>query len=258
MTSATRPGGELLPGYEVLAHLKRTNVLDVYDVWSHERHARCVVKTLRPERRGDVRSRRALAREARLLASFTHPHIVRLYEHVARPLPALVLETLEGATLARVLDDRPRRRLPAAELGWLGLHLCSALAYIHARRVVHLDLKPSNVISDRGQAKLIDFSIARAPGRLPPGVGTAQYMAPEQRRGGRVDAATDVYGLGAVLYEAATGERPSAAGDGLSGRRLPAAVREAIAASLAPERTARPALAEVEAALAQLVDGARP
>ena len=252
MSDAVRRGYDVVPGYEVVAHLKRTLTLDVYDVWSRERHAPCVVKTIRPDHLGDTGTRRRLARESRLLASFTHPHIVRLYEHITQPQPALVLETLPGATLARLLDDMPQRRLAPRELGWLGLHLCSALAYVHARDVVHLDLKPSNIISDRGLAKLIDFSIARSPGRLKPGIGTAQYMAPEQRAGGRVDAATDVWGLGTVLFEAATGERPTEAGPGLGSRRLPASLKAAIAGALELDPRSRPTLAEIEEALEPL------
>jgi len=252
VSRALPAGAELAPGYEVIAHLKRTRVLDTYDVWSVERRARCVAKTLRPEHADDVRLRRALAREGRTLMSFTHPHIVRAYEYLPRPKPTLVLETLQGATLARLLQDAPRRRLPPADLGWLGLHLCSALAYVHAQRLLHLDLKPSNVISDRGQAKLIDFSIARPPGRLGPGIGTPSYMAPEQRKGGRVDGATDVWGLGMVLFEAATGERgePGARVD--SRRRLPKSVVRCIEDALAQARGDRPSLAEFEAALTQL------
>ena len=253
MSRSLRPGTELVPGYEVIEHLKRTRVLDVYDVWSSERRARCVAKTLRPEQDENVDARRALAREGRLLASLTHPHIVRAYEHIARPRPTLILETLEGATLARLIADAPRRRLPAEELGWLGLHLSSALAYLHSKRVLHMDLKPSNVIADRGQAKLIDLSIARAPGRTPPGVGTAGYMAPEQQSGGRVDRWTDVWGLGGVLYEAATGERPHAQATLKGRRRLPAGVIQVIAAALDPDPRARPGVDDVAAALEELV-----
>jgi serine/threonine protein kinase len=253
MSDLLRAGAELVPGYEVLGHLKRTLVLDVYDVWSEERHSRCVAKTLRADRADDTRARRALAREADTLMSLTHPHIVRCYEYVARPRPVVVLETLQGATLARLLDDRPRRRLPAADLGWLGIHLCSALTYLHRRPLLHLDLKPSNVISDNGQAKLIDLSIARAPGRLKPGIGTPEYMAPEQRDGGRIDTFTDVYGLGAVLFEAASGERP-AADARLDGRRLPRAVRGAIESALATDPRERPPIEAVEAAHESLVD----
>ena len=243
-----------VPGYEVLEHLKRTQVLDVYDVWSEERRARCVIKTLRPDRLDDQRARRALAREARVLQSLTHPHIVRCYEWIARPRPVVVLETLQGATLARLLDERPRRRLSAADLGWLGIHLCSALSYLHGQPLLHLDLKPSNVISDAGQAKLIDLSIARAPGRTKPGIGTAEYMAPEQRAGGRVDTWTDVFGLGAVLFEAATGEPPVAGASVRGVRRLPRAVADAVDGALAVDPNARPRIPDVEEALAVLVD----
>jgi serine/threonine protein kinase len=248
MSRVLPAGAELVPGFEVMAHLKRTQVLDVYDVWSEQRRARCVAKTLRPEHRDDAGGRQALAREARLLLSLAHPHIVRCYEHITSPQAVVVLETLQGATLSRLLDDRPRRRLSAVDLGWLGIHLCSALSYLHRQPLLHLDLKPSNVISDAGQAKLIDLSIARAPGRTKPGIGTLEYMAPEQQAGGHVDAWTDVYGLGGVLYEAATGERP-VAGARVDGRRLPRAVRAAIESALAAEPRERPTVDELESAL---------
>jgi serine/threonine protein kinase len=253
MSDVLPAGAELVPGYEVLDHLKRTLVLDVYDVWSEERRARCVAKTLRPDRLDDTRARRALAREAQVLMSLTHPHIVRCYEHIARPRPVVLLETLTGATLARLLDDRPRRRLAGADLGWLGIHLCSALSYLHRQPLLHLDLKPSNIISDNGQAKLIDLSIARAPGRLQPGIGTREYMAPEQHEGGRVDTWTDVYGLGAVLFEAATGERAAAGSSVRGARRLPRPVADAIDGALQPDPRSRPSVDEVEAALDTLV-----
>lgn len=253
MSRALRAGAELVPGYEVVAHLKRTQALDIYDVWSEERRARCVAKTLRSDRLDDKHARSGLAREARFLLSLTHPHIVRCYEHIARPRPIVILETLQGSTLARLLADHPRGRLPAPDLGWLGLHLCSALAYMHRQPLLHLDLKPSNVISDNGQAKLIDLSIARAPGRAQPGVGTREYMAPEQVRGGRVDASTDVYGLGGVLFEAATGRRPLARAS-VTGRRLPRVVSSAIEAALGDDAGARPTLDELEGALETLVD----
>jgi serine/threonine protein kinase len=254
MSAVLRAGDELVPGFEVLEHLKRTQVLDVYDVWSEERRARCIAKTLRPEQLENVAARRALAREAKLLQSLTHPHIVRCYEHIARPRPVVVLETLQGATLGRLLDDRPRRRLVAGDLGWLGIHICSALSYLHRQPLLHLDLKPSNVISDAGQAKLIDLSIARPPGRMKPGIGTLEYMAPEQLDGGRVDTWTDVYGLGGVLFEAATGERPVAGASMRGRRRLPRAVTDAIDGALARDPAARPTVDEVEAALGALVD----
>jgi serine/threonine protein kinase len=254
MSDVLRAGEELVPGFEVIEHLKRTQVLDVYDIWSEVRRARCVGKTLRPNQLRNARARRALSHEARVLLSLTHPHIVRCYEWIARPRPVVVLETLQGATLARLLDERPRRRLTSADLGWLGIHLCSALTYLHRQPLLHLDLKPSNVISDAGQAKLIDLSIARAPGRTKPGIGTAEYMAPEQLDGGRVDTWTDVYGLGAVLFEAATGEPPVPGASVRGARRLSRTVADALDGALAADPAARPTIEEIEAALGALVD----
>ena len=75
--------------YELIAHLARSNVLDVYDAWSYARACRCVVKLLRPDRRGDERAARALQREGWLLQRLTHPHVVRGYETLSEPLPAV-------------------------------------------------------------------------------------------------------------------------------------------------------------------------
>ena len=149
--------------------------------------------------------RRALLREGLLLRRLSHPHVVRGYEVHDGPRPAVVMETLAGETLDHLLDGPPLR---AAELAHLGSHLASALRYLHGEGILHLDLKPSNVVAERGRAKLIDLSHARAPGRMRAGNGTWCYMAPEQARGGEVGAAADVWGLGIVLWCAATGESP--------------------------------------------------
>jgi serine/threonine protein kinase len=116
-----------------------------------------------------------------------------------------VMETLSGETLGHMIAVR-EVELSTAEIAQLGLHLCSAIRYLHARGVLHLDLKPSNVIAECGRAKLIDLSVARPPGPAHAGIGTIYYMAPEQARGGELGPAADVWGIGAVLFEAATGE----------------------------------------------------
>jgi serine/threonine protein kinase len=116
-----------------------------------------------------------------------------------------VMETLAGETLGHMIDVR-RAELSAAEVAHLGLHLASAVRYLHAHGWLHLDLKPSNVIAECGRAKLIDLSVARRPGPAHAGIGTLYYMAPEQARGGELGPAADVWGIGAVLFEAATGE----------------------------------------------------
>jgi serine/threonine protein kinase len=198
------PGAVIAPGYRVIEHLSRTRRLDTFEVWSEERGCSCVVKMLRGDRRGDERARAALLAEGRLLVRLTHPHIVRGYELLEEPEVAVVMETLDGETLAHLIDRHPDG-FEAGEVAWLGLHLASALRYLHRHGLLHLDLKPANVIAEAGRAKLIDLSLARAPGRYRPGLGTWCYLSPEQATGARVGPSADVWGLGTVLYEAATG-----------------------------------------------------
>jgi len=196
-------GGIAAPGYMVVAHLHRSRYFDVYDVFSEERSCRCIAKLPIPGTGSDVKMRRRVVREGTLLKRLTHPHIVRLYEIVKEPGPALILETLSGSTLSHLIDTS-RRRLAVADIAQLGLHLCSAVHYLHGRNILHLDLKPSNIIAEFGYAKIIDLSIARPPGRGVPGAGTVQYLAPEQARGTCMTPAADVWGIGAVLFEATT------------------------------------------------------
>jgi serine/threonine protein kinase len=254
-------GERLAPGYEVIAHMIRSNNLDVYDAWSEERACRVIAKTPRPDHLEDRRTVRALMREGRLLKKFTHPHIVRAYEVSKDPQPVVILETLTGATLAYLIDTRPRR-LAISEIVHLGLHLCSALHYIHRQGVLHLDLKPSNIISESQLAKIIDLSIARSPGQGEEGTGTDQYMAPEQVTGDYLSPATDVWGVGAVLWEAATGEEPFNAEDDddeepsyeqlkrridpiRSYRRVPAAFASLVESCLEPDPAGRPTIEEL-------------
>jgi serine/threonine protein kinase len=252
-------GRELAPGYTVMAHLSRGEALDVYEVWSAERFCSCVAKALRSEREEDERPRARLVREAELLTAFTHPHIVRGYGLVTEPRLMLILETLDGETLEHLLTSR---RLTVDEVRILGLQLCAALGYMHRHGVLHLDLKPSNVISECGRAKLIDLSLARPPGPVPRGLGTRAYLSPEQARGDAVSVATDVWGLGTVLHEALTRRAPFFTPNGrypqldsraapVRARRrwIPRALADAVDACLDPVPEERPALYEVLDAL---------
>jgi serine/threonine protein kinase len=258
--------GELLaPAYRVVAHLRRGNHLDVYDLWSEERGCRVVGKALRPDC-DDARVTRRLLREGRLLARLSHPHLVRAYETVREPRPVVILETLPGETLAHLIDRR-QNRLPVGDVAHLGLHLCSAVGYLHRHGILHLDLKSSNIVASHGIAKVLDLSVARRPGRTRGGVGTAGYMAPEQAHGGLLGPPTDVWGIGAVLYEATTGEPPVAAEETPTGgrqldrppdpvrrhRRLPPPFAALIDACLRPEPAARPTVDELAAGLAGCV-----
>jgi serine/threonine protein kinase len=258
-TAPLREGEWIAAGYEAIEHLRRGRDCDVYDAWSEERDCRCIAKVLRPDRRGHARARGRLRGEGRMLLSIAHPHIVRAYELIERPDPVLILETVEGETVGHLVRRR-ERRLPATDLAFLGLHLCSAVRYLHRRGTLHLDLKPSNVICEHGQAKVIDLSLARPPGRARRGVGTPGYMAPEQALGRAVGPAADVWGIGAVLYEAATGGSPVPDRSRLQlngntpvfvppsvggSRRLPGELATAIDSCLRAEADARPGVAEL-------------
>ena len=284
MSPGTRPA----PGYEILGHLARTGWLDVYDAWSRDRDCRCVVKVLRPDRREEPRLRERLLREGRWLQGFTHPHLVRGYETLEAAGPLVVLETLTGETLSHLVH-RPGRRLAAVDLALLGTHLCSAVHYLHGQDLLHLDIKPSNVAIDCGHAKLLDLSVARPPGTAPKGLGTFCYLAPEQATGGPLGPAADVWGIGATLYEAATGDVPfdpddteegETAGAPYTGspswedsttdtgsyvqlearaprvgsrRRLPHALATAIDGCLEPDAAARPAVGDLAAAFDEVL-----
>lgn len=200
-------GAAVVPGYVVVEHLHRSRHFDVYDVFSEERGCRCIAKLPMPDRIDAPKIVRRLLREGELLSRLTHPHIVRVYEIVREPRPALILEMLTGETLAHLIDTIPRR-LPLADIAHLGLHLCAAVHYLHRQNILHLDLKPSNIVAERQLAKVLDLSLARPPGPGKPGVGTLQYLAPEQARGEYFTPATDVWGIGAVLFEATTGLYP--------------------------------------------------
>jgi serine/threonine protein kinase len=259
--------GEIIaPSYEVIAHLHRSNNFDVYDAWSEERASRCIAKTPIPDLIDDREPTRGLFREGRLLRKLTHPHIVRAYETIRGPRPTLILETLTGATLAYLIDTAPRR-LPLTDIAHLGLHLCSAVQYLHRHGILHLDLKPSNIVSECQRAKILDLSIARPPGQGKKGAGTRNYMAPEQVRGDYLSPAADVWGIGAVLFEAATGELPFDAPDDEDRyeqlerraepvrlyRRVPAAFNSLLGSCLEPDPARRPTLGELADALNNLV-----
>lgn len=257
------PGRELVPGVRVRAHLHRSNALDVYDAWDERRACAVILKTVRPDRLHDGGLRADLLREGRLLVRLAHPGIVRGYAvHEDGDRPAIVLETVGGETLGHLFDRLAQtRRLGAREIAHLGLHLGGALRYLHAEGILHLDVKPSNAVAEAGRAKLLDLSLAAPPGPHKAGRGTWCNMAPEQARGDDVFPATDVWGLGTVLYEAATGLNPFDHHDEdhpqlhhraepvRTHRRLHRDLASLIDAALAPAAADRPRMDEVLARL---------
>ena len=199
-----------------------------------------------------------LEREARTLALLTHPNIVTVYQVAESDgQPFIAMELLTGGSLAEKLP------LPAHDVARIGVELCDALAYAHARGVVHRDLKPHNVLfRDDGRAVLGDFGIARLRGEGAAGwtltadgmvAGTPDYMAPEARKGAPPDPRMDLYALGVLLYEALTGELPRGAF-----ARLPPAWDRVIRRALAPDPAERFADAAAFARALRGIDPAPP
>jgi serine/threonine protein kinase len=196
------PGAELLPGYTLVAPMRRGRRLDTFDVYSVERDCRCIIKTVRPDRRHEPAAIAALQQEGQLLRDLAHPNLVRCYEIIDAPLTAIVLETLSGSMLSALIEDQP---LSVGDASHLGLQLAAVLGYLHRHRWLHLDVKPANIAVTAGQATLIDLSLANPPGTGNPGAGTRGYLAPEQAAGEGLTGATDVFGLGVTLGESVTG-----------------------------------------------------
>lgn len=187
-----------------------------------------VVKRVRSDIEGaDERqdASHGILREGLLLQRFEHPSIVRVVALLQDPA-TLVLELVPGKPLRE--DLKLRRRIGAVECARIGMQLADALAELHRRAVLHRDVKPANIIYDGTRAVLIDFHLAKEPGAMRGGAGTRLFAAPEQVRGGHVTTAADVWGLGTVLYRAATGRLPFHAETGhpqLTERPVPALMR---------------------------------
>lgn len=184
---------------------------EVFRAWDRATASAVAVKVMRAGRAREERARPAFAREVRLASRLDHPGFARLIRWRDGERPYLVLELIEAPTLAAHLEHRGSIRVPEACV--LGLRLLSALGYLHDLRIAHLDVKPANItIGDR--PRLLDLGCARdVPVMVGRPIGTAAYMSPEQSLGGIVTTASDLFGLGATLYEALTGLRAFSAGD---------------------------------------------
>ncbi|MEU6934681.1 protein kinase [Streptomyces sp. NPDC046374] len=197
--------------YRLDGMVGRGGAADVYEALDLRLRRAVAVKLFRSSPAG--RPEAQCEQEGRLLARLRHPGLVTLYDSGRdQGHPYLVMELVRGTTLRRRIERAP---LSPAETCRLGASLASALAHVHARGVVHRDVKPSNIILDGADAPhLVDFGIARpfgtADGPAPADhgglTGTASYMAPEQALGRPTGPSADVYSLGLVLLEALKGE----------------------------------------------------
>jgi hypothetical protein len=228
----TLPSGTRLGPYAILAPLGAGGMGEVYRARDTRLGRDVAVKVLSPDLSEKVEARARFEAEARTISSLNHPHICTLFD-VGREdaIEYLVMELMEGETLGERLA---RGALPMSDTLRIGVQVADALDRAHRAGVVHRDLKPGNVMLTRSGAKLMDFGLACATGftgllgdssgtgdamRESPTmaapltaagtiVGTLQYLAPEQLEGREADARSDLWALGCVLYEMASGRRP--------------------------------------------------
>jgi TolB-like protein/tRNA A-37 threonylcarbamoyl transferase component Bud32/Tfp pilus assembly protein PilF len=214
--------GQKLGHYRILEKIGAGGMGEVYRAHDETLDRDVALKVLPATSFTDPAARARLLREARTASQLNHPHICTIHEvGEADGQAFIIMELIEGQSLSTRLAHGP---LPYEEALRYGLNMAGALGHAHERGIVHRDLKSANVVITRsGLAKVLDFGLAKrltdedlegatrsqpsltAPGAL---VGTLAYMAPEQLRGQPIDARGDVWALGVVLYEMATGIRP--------------------------------------------------
>ena len=204
-------GDEIGAGRYALKLLGGGSDYEAYLAWDETMLAPVVAKCVRPHLVGDAHLLKAMRREADLLLGLRHPVVVRGFDIVAEgEHPHVVMEHLEGPNLASLL--RRHGPLPLEQLLPLMVQVCSAVHYLHTQHVVHLDVKPRNIVMGV-PPRLIDLSIARSfdsAKKIKGYVGTDAYMAPEQCAPGSAELgpAADIWGIGATLFHAVTGEVP--------------------------------------------------
>src|SRR5258708_305800 len=218
------PSGRRLGPYEILRAIGAGGMGEVYRARDTRLDRIVAIKVLPTHLADRSELRERFEREARTIASLNHPHICTLHDIGQQDeINFLVMEYLEGETLAQRLLKGP---LPLEQVLQYAIEISDALDKAHRKGVTHRDLKPGNIMLTKSGTKLLDFGLAKlrqnaAPAtplsQLPTAndaitaegtiLGTLQYMAPEQLEGKEVDARTDIFSFGAVVYEMATGKR---------------------------------------------------
>jgi len=209
--------------YDVGQVIGRGGMAEVYEGTDRRLNRRVAIKVLRPDLARDPMFQERFRREAQSAAGLNHPNIVAIYDTGEDligdgpnqvSVPYIVMEFVDGVTLRHMLNNGPRI-LPERALEVIA-GVLAALDYAHRHGIVHRDIKPANImINTNGDSKVMDFGIARAMSDAATSVtatsavmGTAQYLSPEQARGELVDARSDIYSSGCVLYELLTGVPP--------------------------------------------------
>lgn len=209
-----RRGQEIDRSLVVIDPLSTGSRYETYRAWDRVLFCEVAVKVIRPHRVEDDRALEGFERETTIGTRLAHPNLVRVLRWTARPpRPYLVMEYVSAPTLGNHLNDTGAVSIP--EICLLGIRMAAALHHMHTNDVLHLDVKPDNVTMG-DPPKLLDLSLARTvsgPMRLRHTLGTRAYMAPEQCDHGIVTPQTDLFGLGATLYEGVSAMRPFPEGD---------------------------------------------
>src|SRR5262249_29964912 len=218
-----KPGkGALIEHFEIISRIGAGGMGEVYLARDTRLGRRVALKLLPPSLTADAQLRARFFREAQLASALDHPNVCTIHEvGQSASFLFIAMQYVEGDTLKQVIDSRP---LKLDALLSISLQAADALAAAHDQGIMHRDIKSNNIIiTPRGQAKVLDFGLAKLmAGGSRPGVskaateltrtgvvlGTPNYMSPEQARGERVDHRSDIFSLGVVLYEMATGEVP--------------------------------------------------
>lgn len=218
---AVAVGEDLMPArevgrYQIVDKLGEGAMASVYKAFDPSINRSLVIKFLHPQLSATEEYRQRFVREAKAAGMLSHPNIVTIFDvGEIENRPYIAMELLDGGPLD---DAMPKdNSMPIRDVLQLGIQLASALDYAHAKGIFHRDIKPANIIrlSDGKTIKLADFGIAHvattevadrtAAGTI---MGTPHYMAPEQARGEKIDARTDLWAVGVLLYQLLTGKRP--------------------------------------------------
>ena len=198
--------------YEIITPIASGGMATVYRGWDHFIGRYVAIKALRPPDNpsADPHGVERFRREAQAAAKIAHPNVVIVYDFLDDDDEQyLLMEFVDGINLKRLLSQRGP--LPIARALHITEQMCAALAAAHARGLIHRDIKPQNILlTSDGRARLTDFGIVRtmdgdALTRSGIVLGTADYLSPEQARGDRLGAQSDLYSLGVVLFEMLTG-----------------------------------------------------
>lgn len=198
--------------YEIIAEIGSGGMATVYKAVQRSLDRPVAIKELKKAYATDSQIVRRFERESKVAASLQHENIVHIYDYWKKPHYSIVMEYVDGVNLADVIEKTGP--LPVDVGTMIALQVCEGLDYAHMRGLIHRDIKPSNIMIKRnGEVKLMDFGIAQSrnlealtmPGTL---IGTPAYMSPEQILGQKLDARSDIFSFGIVLYEMFTGVKP--------------------------------------------------